>query len=230
LEILPQRHGGKAKQILIKMRILSILFLAALTSFGQGEHPIKLGLGVVAVQDTYNESKIVAIYKDKSLSARIEDFKLYSIYGNSNPSIVSPFYYKPDYGVCYFICLEKNRGFYKILINDKEIGFLANNSDNQFQAWESLLVNKTVARVDVNANPLKEKPTENGIIIDLGSNQIVDRLEVIEVVEIKDEHWIKVYYSKSGQTDCKKGTSDCGEGWIKWRSGEKLLIDLLLLC
>lgn len=212
------------------MRIFSILFLATLTSFGQSKHPIKLGLGIVAIQDTYDESKVVAIYKDKSLTARLEDFKLYSLYSNSNPKKVSPFYYKPDYGVCYFVCLEKNRGFYKILINEKEIGFLANNSDSQFQAWESLLVSKTVARVDVKANSLKEKPIENGITIDLGSNQIVDRLEVIEVIEITGEHWIKVYYSKSGQTNCEKGTSDCGQGWIKWRSGEKLLIDLLLLC
>jgi hypothetical protein len=28
---------------------------------------------------------------------------------------------------------------------------------------------------------------------------------------------------------CYKGTADCGRGWIKWKMGDKLLVNILLL-
>ncbi|MFN7704647.1 MAG: hypothetical protein ACK5OS_08485, partial [Chryseotalea sp.] len=96
------------------MRTLTtILFLLTLTSYGQENNPIKLGLGVIAIADTYDESKIVTVYKDKDFKAKIEDFKLYG-----QLKRIWPYYFKPDYGLCSFVCLEKTKGYFKILIND----------------------------------------------------------------------------------------------------------------
>ncbi len=207
------------------MRALTtILILVTLTSYGQGKNPIKLGLGIVAIKDTYDESRIVTVYKGEDLKTKIEDFSLYGQLKN-----VSPYYFKPDYGLCYFVCLEKTKDYFKILINDKEEGFLKNDNDKYFKTWESLLINATVERLDIKANPLKTDPTKNGETITL-QHDTVDRLQVIDVIEIKGEHWIKVQYSKSGKVPCDKGTTDCGEGWIKWKSEDKLLVNILLLC
>ena len=53
--------------------LTTILILVTLTSYGQEKKPIKLGLGIVAIDDTYDESKTVTVYKDKSLKTKIED-------------------------------------------------------------------------------------------------------------------------------------------------------------
>ena len=207
------------------MRALTtILILVTLTSFGQEKNPIKLGLGIVAIDDTYDESKTVTVYKDKNLKTKIEDFKLYG-----ELKSVWPYYFKPDYGLCYFVCLEKTKDYFKVLINDKEEGFLKNDRDKYFKTWESILINAGVERLDLKTNPLKLTPTDNAEPINLGYEMKVDRLEVDDVIEINGEHWIKVYYSKSGKVPCDKGTPDCGRGWIKWKKGDKLLVNILLL-
>lgn len=208
------------------MRVLTtLLILITLTSYGQENNPTKLGLGIVAIKDTYDESKTVTVYKDKGLKTKIEDFKLYG-----QLKSIWPYYFKPDYGLCYFVCLEKTKDYFKILINDKEEGFLKNEDDKYFKTWESLLINATVERLDIKGNPLKSNPTDNAETITLQSEITVDRLQVIDVIEINEEHWINVNYSKSGKVPCDKGTTDCGEGWIKWKSGDKLLVNILLLC
>lgn len=208
------------------MRVLTtILFLLTLTSYGQDRNPIKLGLGIIEIDNTLDESKIVTVYKDKNLKTKIEDFKLYGDHKR-----VWPYFDKPDYGLCYFICIAKTKGYYKILFNDKEEGFLKNDSDKYFKSWESILTTTTVQRVDIKSNPLRTKPNDRSAVIDLGYEATVDRLEAFEVVEINGENWIKVYFSKSGKDTIDRGTSDRGEGWIKWKSGEKLLVHLILLC
>ncbi len=207
------------------MRTLTaILLLISLSSYGQEKNPIKLGVGIVAIEDTYDTKKVVAIYKDKDLKIKLEDFKLYG-----KLKTVRPYYYKPDYGLCYFVCLEKNKDYYRVLINDKEEGFLKPDSENHFKTWESLLINSSVERFDIKANPLKKKPSDTAETIDLGYEPKPDRLEVVDVIEKNGEHWIKVNFSKSGKIPCEHN-GDCEEAWIKWRTGDKLLVNILLLC
>jgi hypothetical protein len=213
-------HGYK------QMRALTtILILVTLTSYGQEKNPIKLGLGIVAIDDTYDVSKTVTVYKDQNLKTKIENFKLYG-----QLKRVWPYYFKPDYGLCYFVCLEKTKTYFRILINDKEEGYLTNDSDKFFKSWESLLINATVERLDIKANPLKQKPTDNAETINLEYEFKVDRLVVSDVIEINGQYWIKVNYSKSGKDPFDKGTTDSGEGWVKWKAGDKLLVNILLLC
>lgn len=66
--------------------LTTILLLISLTCFGQEKNPIKLGLGIVAIEDTYDTKKIVIIYKDKDLKSKLEDFKLF---GDSKSVAVS---------------------------------------------------------------------------------------------------------------------------------------------
>jgi hypothetical protein len=73
------------------------------------------------------------------------------------------------------------------------------------------------------------KPTDKAETINLEYEMTVDRLEVIDVIEINGEHWINVNFSKSGKVPCDKGTPDCGEAWVKWKAGDKLLVNILLL-
>lgn len=205
------------------MRTLTtILFLVTLSSYGQEKNPIRLGLGIVEIEDTYDESKVVTVYRDRDLKEKIEDFKLYG-----QLKRIRPYYFKPDYGICSFVCLEKTKDYFKILINDKEEGFLKNDNDKYFKTWESLLINSTVERLDIKSNPLKANPGDNQPSINVSYSIKADRLEVIDVIEINGQHWINVRFSKSGTMPC---LPDCGTGWIKWKAGDKLLVNILRLC
>lgn len=207
------------------MRALTtILILVTFVSYGQDGVPTKLGLGIVAINDTYDESKVVTVYKDRDLKTKTEDFKLYG-----QLKSVWPYYFKPDYGLCYFVCLEKTKDYFRILINDKDEGFLKNDNDKFFKTWESLLVNSTVERLDIKTNPIKTKPADSNPTIKLDYEVKNDRLQVIDVIEINGEHWINVKFSKTGDYPFDK-QSDIGTGWVKWKSGEKLLVNILLLC
>jgi hypothetical protein len=206
-------------------KLTAIFVLASLTCVGQNENPVKVGLGIVAIRDTYNESGVLTIYKDEDLATKLEDFKLYSPLKN-----VWPYAFKPDYGLCQFICLEKTKDYFKILINDREEGFLKNDEDKYFKTWEALLINATVERLDVKANPLRSGPSVNAETIAYDREITIQTLEVIDVVEVTGEHWINVRFSKTNTFPCKQGTQDCGVAWIKWRSGDKLLINILMLC
>src|SRR5688500_3293862 len=104
------------------MKLLTTIFFAAtLMCSAQEKPPVKLGLGLVGIADTYAESKTVALYRDKDLKNKIQDFKLYGAL-----KTIQPIFLKPDYGICYFVCLEKTKNYYKVLINDTEEGFLKN--------------------------------------------------------------------------------------------------------
>lgn len=208
-----------------RMRTLAgILVLATLVANGQDIVPAKAGQGIVAIKNTYGESMSVIIYKDRDLRIKAEDFRLSGQSGN-----VRPYYLKPDYGICYFVCIEKTKDYFRILTNNKDEGYLKNDGDRFFKTWESLLINSTVERFDIEANPIRLKPGDNNPAISMGHLVKHDRLEVIDVVEVKGEHWINVRFSKSGNYPFDQ-ESDLGTGWIRWKSGDKLLVKILPLC
>jgi phosphatidylglycerol---prolipoprotein diacylglyceryl transferase len=205
--------------------VLSVIFiLISISSNGQGRNPVHTGIGIVAIADTYNQSKSVTVFKDKRLAVKLEDFKLY---GGSR--MIQPFYFKPDYGLCYFVCLEKTKDYYRILINDQQQAFLKANSDLYFKTWEALLINTTIERFNISTNPIRSKPADTSEVI-LVTNQLpVDRLLILEVLETGGESWARIKFSRSDKLPHEAPHTDCGEGWIKWKKEDKLLIDLLLL-
>lgn len=208
------------------MKILAaILLFTTLVCQGQEVQPSKLGLGFVVIENTYDSKKIVTIYKDKDLTSKLEDFRLYGEHKS-----IRPYYDKPDYGLCYFICLEKTQSYYKVLFNNNDEGFLKADSEKHFKTWESVLINSSVQRIDVKSNPLKENPSYSAANVIQENKPTVNLLQVDDVIEKNGEHWIKVKFSKSGKARCDPNIGDCHEAWIKWRSGDKLLVNILLLC
>jgi hypothetical protein len=210
----------------LEMKALKlILILFTVATYGQESKPQKLGIGILAIDSTYNLSKTVSIYKDKNFQIKLVDFKLY---GENNR--ISPYYFKPDYGICYFVCIKKTPKYFKILINNKQEGFLKIDENNYFKTWESLLINATVERIDIKANPIKLKPNGKSETIKIDSEIVNDRLEVIDAIEINGEYWININYSASGKLPCSSDSLDSRNGWIKWKAGGKLLVKILLLC
>ena len=194
-----------------------ILTLITLISFGQNKNPKELGIGLTIATNPYEfETKLSPknLYINKELTQKW------------NTSNVFPFFYKPDYGLYHFICLEQTKDYYKILVNDTTIGYLSNDSTFYFKTWEVMLLQSTVERLS-NDNPIR-KECNNQCEIIINKCEF-ERLDVIDVIQKDGEFWIQINFS----SDCEEhqeNNPNVKSGWLKWRTKERLLVDFLLLC
>ncbi len=202
----------------MKLKLLILVFCFAFIGFGQAQNknPNSLGIGFAIASNPYefgnNHSN--QIYKDAKLKTKIKTKGIY------------PFFYKPDYGLYHFICLEKTDSYYKILINDNEEAFIPNNKDFIFKTWESILIGASVGRKD-KKHSIHEKHSISSKIIE--NNCELEAMQVEEIMEIKGEYWVFVIFDD----DCDPyldNSKNTKHGWIKWRTKDKLLVELFLLC
>ena len=202
----------------MKIWIILILSLSISVIYGQNKQPKKLGIGFAVAENPYlyeNMSHPKDIFSNSELISKIETTKIF------------PFFYKPDYGLYHFICLEKNSKYFKILINDSEIGFIPNNGKYIFKTWETILMSASVERID-KQNLIRNSPkgTDENTIT---NNCKYETLKVIDVIERNGEFWLEITFA----TNCEpypKENAEQKTGWIKWKNSEKLLIRIQLLC
>ena len=202
----------------MKIWIILILSLSISVIYGQNKQPKKLGIGFAVTVNPYlyeNMSHPKDIFSNSELTNKIQTNKIF------------PYFYKPDYGLYHFICLEKNSKYFKILINDSEIGFIPNNEKYIFKTWETILMSASVARID-KQNLIRNSPTEKDEKIIINSCKY-ESMKVIDIIEQNGEFWIEISFA----TNCEAYPEDNAErktGWIKWRILEKLLVRIQLLC
>lgn len=108
-------------------------------------------------------------------------------------------------------CLSKDNSFYKVQFENNDIGFIPKSEKGViFQTWEEHILGVFSVDFDEANNPLLEVPSE-------GSEKVYyDKDEFYHPSQIKGD-WLQV----------KWGSEDDWEyGWIRWKVGEKLLIEL----
>jgi len=86
----------------------------------------------------------------------------------------------------------------------------------KFETWEKHILKTFAIEFNKNENPLRRTP--NGII----KNVDFSKIERFSAVEFKGE-WLKVNWDTESNPDNDPKKADFG--WIKWKEGEKLLID-----
>jgi hypothetical protein len=194
-----------------------LLTLLVLNSFGQNQTPKELGIGFAIASDPYEFEDLSTpknLYSNKELTEKWSSDKVY------------PFFLKPDYGLYHFICLEKTNDYYKVLVNDNEIGFIPNDSNYYFKTWDTILMQSTVERLTKD-NPIRKEWNNESETI---SNDCeFDRLTVQDVILRDGEYWLQIYFSTECE-DYPDKNSKVKYGWIKWRTNDKLLVNILLLC
>jgi hypothetical protein len=200
--------------------IISYFLLLGLNGFGQNKRPIKLGIGFVAVTNPY---EFEDMYHSKQIFIDETLTKKFKIDSNNN---IYPFFYKLDYGLYHFLCLEKNESYYKVLINDSAIAFIPNDSNFIFTTWNKILITASIGRL-TSDNPIRE--TVNNTSDTLTTPCKYDNFKILDFAEKQGEYWIKVSFS-TGCEDYPSKYSNWKYGWIKWRTKNELLIRISLLC
>lgn len=202
----------------MKLKLLILAFCVAFVSFcqAQNNNPVSLGIGFAMAFNPYEfgDNHSNQIYTDAKLITKITTKEIY------------PFFYKPDYGLYHFICLEKTAFYYKILINDNEIAFIPNNKDFIFKTWEEILIGAGVERKD-KKQFIYEKHDISSKVIENSCE--FESMRVEKITKIKGEYWVFVQFA----SDCEpylEESKKIKQGWVKWRTKDKLLVELFLLC
>lgn len=192
-----------------------------------------LGMGIVSIT-----GRKFAIYNDATLSDLFWQNDVYNIY-NHNQKCCGKFH-KPDYGILSFVCVAKADNHYQIIVNDSTIKYMGRDTLVSFQSWEDYIDGGLGLRrslqgsANVNEiNPIRLQPNEQSDIIAFDQQH-----ENLCFREMKGD-WIKVSVNCFYGPDNYDFVGSCSElidhcekpltGWIKWREGEKLLIDVFLL-
>lgn len=202
---------------IMKNWIPILLTLIALSSFGQNKQPKELGIGFSIATNPYQFEDLSIpdnIFKDKELTQKWDSDKVF------------PFFFKPDYGLYHFVCLEKTIDYYKILVNDNEIAYLPNDTNYYFKTWEAMILQSKVERLTKD-NPIRQECDDKSGIVEY--NCEYDRLTVQDVVQKNGEYWLEIHFSPECEEYPSKN-SKVKYGWIKWRTNNKLLVEILLLC
>lgn len=127
---------------------------------------------------------------------------------------VIPLLNKIDYSILFFVCVEKNTKFYKIVTSSGTYAYLKPSDKFIFYGWNDFLKNQvsSVESKNKSLNPLFDKI--NGTPVNYKDLQSDDE---IEIINIKD-NWLNI-----------KNLTINKNYWIKWREKNELLIYLNLL-
>lgn len=197
-----------------------------------GNISMNLGKGLIIAPDTFE------IFHDSLLNVKYSTIDMYNDFDKIN---ICSFFFKPDYGIMHFSCLSETNMSYKVLTGDAEYKYLPKTKKYKFCTWgDYILTSFGIRRLTEDSGklaskePLRLKPTENSKTLVIPSGH-----EMFCPIEIKGD-WVKVKYDCFYNQDnnlfegqpCNSYINKCPNpltGWLKWRSGNKLLIDIFIM-
>ncbi len=184
---------------------------------------LSLGEGIVIVPEKFE------IFNDSLLT---DTFSAKNMYSDNCSGICSKFY-KPDYGIMHFVCLRKTKNAYEIIVNQSEIKYFPKTTEYIFENWNDYIINSYGIRRK-KEQPLMQFPEESSDTL-----LVPNGYDMFCPIEIKKD-WVKVkcdcFYNEeqNEQTGepCSSYINKCKNpltGWIRWKKGSQLLVDIFLL-
>lgn len=183
------------------------------------KNPASLGIGFAVAEDPYRYvsfTELAEFYEDKGLSNRLS---------NADHELIAPYFYKTDYGLLHFICLEQTDRYFKVLLNDAKVGYLKRDGSFKFLTWSEVLAGASVRRNDLK-NPIYVERSQNSSVIKVDCDR--EYLRVKELREENGTYWMRIGYT--GDCDPYANDENLKEGWIQWRKNDQLLVQIFLLC
>lgn len=179
--------------------------------------PDKLSIGVLSALDASAFTKadyFKAYFSDAALKEPIQSTQKIMPYNNFI-----------EYDIYQFICLEATASYYKILIDQQTIAYISTSAPFVFQDWTSYLVRKSILRKSKTTalivNPISDKNL-------VPYNCPDDNLIVTNRLSYQGKDWLEVSFSPNCE-EYPTSTTPLAYGWIEWRRGEELLVDIALL-
>ena len=209
----------------MKTLLTNILLILTTNLLAQND----LGLGLVSINfddktslllyGTPNDKeskRTIQFFNDQTINSwNIRDFDKHKEW--LNPEILLL-----DYSQFVFRCLAVQDNWLKVMVNNEtgETLWLKKSDLTTFSDWESYLKEMFgVARLPDQQQKIRSLPTDN-------SDEIIYSGQDCFQVKSMKEDWIEIFTADyCDETDSKAKVKS---GWIKWRQGNKLLIDYFI--
>ena len=208
----------------MRLLIINILILFSTQVWSQTD----LGVGLVSIDfdnqtvlefysDTLAEEpeKVIEFFDDRTINSwNIKDLEKQKEW--LNPEVLWL-----DYFAFTFRCLTKTDNWFQLIINNEtgKTFWLKKTEKTKFNNWEDYLKDMfEVARLSSFPQKIRTEPTENSQEIEYQGTDCF-------VVKSMKGDWIEITtpdYCDENFTDSK---TPIKSGWIKWRQGNKLIID-----
>ncbi len=177
-------------------------------------------IGLIVLNKNYSKGEFIHIYnEDGSLWHR---FTYY--YDDSDGKFeyakddFRPFAFHPDYFLLALKCVRKERGRYEVIVNEGmrlKKYVKADDSVLRFETWKDHILKAFAVKFLQNENPLLNVPLGRVKKISLPNTSF-------HPFQVKGE-WLKVRWNITSRAK-DKGKYD--SGWIRWKKGERLLVEL----
>lgn len=192
----------------------------------------QLGIGLLKLN--FDKQRSIEIFDDPNFSNK------YAEWDSESPNKeIHPKFYELDYGICDFVCLEETKNYYKVLIGFDQIKYVKVSSSWSLTSWKNLIENSfgvTRKRESRVSNKLRTSKSDN-------SEEIPLELKIHEnfCVNSLEDSWLNVkydciyateQYSEFEGQSCFEYIDKCDNsktGWIKWKQGGELLIQIYLM-
>lgn len=198
-----------------KIILLIVIFLVSISNGRAQEKKMELeyqndnliqtiGIGLVQLVKVEQD---ITLYEDSAF----QKVKLKKAKIGRN---IIPLLNKPDYGILFFICVEKKTKYYKIATSKNTFAYIKPSENFMFYNWDQFL-KKEVTNIE--SKNLKENPPRIGINdkkIDTKNWSTDDETEVVKV----QENWLQI-----------KNITRNKIFWIEWRNQYELKVYLNLL-
>lgn len=200
----------------MKTVILFLFFtLTFLTSFGQKE----VGIGVVSIN--FDDKTLIEFYETSDLTKKLKIVEFFNDKSINSWNIKNLENHKDwlvpesmwlDYGQFRFRCKTKMGNCFEIYVSDTKTMWIQNQNFTEFKNWEEYLQTMfSVERSNKNEQNIYSRPFSKSEIIE-------SKKDCFKVNEMKGE-WIQVETADHCETKRKIS------GWIKWKTGNDILIN-----
>lgn len=204
-------------------QLLWILFLIPFLTFGQD---MSNSIGVITL-DEVNYSKengLIELLNDGgeawySFTFYYDDSDGKWDYPNDDFQVIA---FHPDYFLLKMRCISQDDEFYTVMVNEESqlTKKVRKSSKLVLQIWEQFALNVFSVSFESLSNPILHKIAGDKIDVDLPDYPI------FQPVKIKDD-WMKIKWSK--KNGITTADSEYEFGWIKWKSHNRILIEVFFI-
>lgn len=182
--------------------------------------------GVIVLSDKYGEDDTIRIY-NKGGSLWYE-FSYYDESAFDDLESINtdfkPFAFHPDYLLLAMRVVGEDSALYEVVVNEESDlrKFVRKNDENlKYEDFGALILTVYAIDFDTGTNTPRNTPGGEAVTADYTD---VKRFKPEEV----DGDWLRISWSKPA---AEKGdaAADPGTGWIRWRRGSKLLVELFYI-
>jgi hypothetical protein len=218
----------------MKVNLFIMIFVALLYSCDEFSHPKKVNIKEKNTAES-NNSTIDTTFKLKIFDTIVKNmgfvgltetkhplnflnsdkspYKNISFIDLSKSNTFEPYAYHADYHLLWFRCTKLENGYYTVIINESNKNTKLLKVDNNkltYSTWENLILHSFSVYYDFKSNPLRERPNWRAKSIEYNKDELYFPVQIIG-------EWLKVKWGRANNENF---------GYIKWKDGSKILVEL----